>query len=101
VPIYKKNVPLMLALESKQSKTQQDLIINIDHEKIKLNDFYNIISSYGDSELLNFYEPYEMLCSPVCKNSINNKSLYYDSNHLNSYGASLYVGDLTMLLKNN
>jgi hypothetical protein len=101
VPIYKKNVPLMLALQSKQNKLQKDLITDIDVDKIKLNNFYKIISKYKDKNLLNFYEPQEILCNPLCINSINNKSLYSDSNHLNSYGASLFVDDFTKLLKNN
>lgn len=101
VPIYKKNVPLMLALQSKQNKNQKDLIVDINAEIIKLNDYYRIIEKYKKSKLINFYEPHEKLCSPFCINSLNNKSLYSDSNHLNTYGASLFIEDFTNLIKNN
>lgn len=100
VPIYEKSVPLMLGLENFYEKKQSRLILNINQEYLMNDNLYKTIKKImHDNRSIKFYDPLSKLCNPYCVNSINNKSLYHDSNHLNNFGASLFIDDFTDLLK--
>ena len=93
------NVPLILGIESKKNQSQSSLNLNIQNEQLKIEKFYASINSHLlSNEPIIFYDPLSKLCTPLCLNMIDNKSIYFDSNHLNNLGASLFVDDFIKIL---
>ena len=87
VPIYKKNVPFTLAINEKQNNKTKKSTLKFQKELNR--NFFEFVNSYeGD---LKFIDPLSWICNQNCLIEKNNRSLYFDSNHLNELG-SLYFG---------
>jgi peptidoglycan/LPS O-acetylase OafA/YrhL len=87
VPIYQNNVPFTLAINTKQNNKTKKSTLKLQREFN--SKFFELVDSYdGD---LKFIDPLSWICNPNCLIEKDNRSLYFDSNHLNELG-SLYFG---------
>ena len=92
VPVYDENVPLSHANALIQNKPFKSTNYNqvIDYNSI----FFEYVEKNNND--FNFINPLKWICKPNCLTTIDGKSLYWDTNHLNEFG-SLYLEEYLAL----
>ena len=85
VPTYEKSVPYLhaLALDKNIKFPTSDLL----EQKKRNGKFYDLVDSFLPTNNFNFIDPLGWMCNQECITTINERSLYHDSNHLNTFGA--------------
>lgn len=89
IPTYQKNIPFSLAINNKVNnqtprKTSKEIL---DEYQI----FFNAAHSLNQNPKIKLLIPADWFCKPDCIISINNISLYRDSNHLSIEGSMAFT----------
>jgi len=97
VPVYKKSVPLALALEA---SSERRFARSTSTEQYGINgSFFKVIESAQPS-FFDYYDPIKSMCTEKCVVIRDGEPLYRDSDHLSATGAMSLKSDLDRLLNN-